>query len=91
LCATGHPCVLEATNAFLPPLIRSLSINILTVISGIACEMFITAVTVDSDHATGKGLRETSNNQQYYIPCDKKPRHRENKQMRGTHSYAKQT
>jgi len=53
--------------------------------------MFITAVTVDSDHATGKGLRETSNNQQYYIPCDKKPRHRENKQMRGTHSYAKQT
>lgn len=41
------------------------------------CEMLITAVTVDSDHATGKGFRETSNNQQYYIPCDKKPRHRE--------------
>jgi len=38
--------------------------------------MFITAVTVDSDHATGKGWRETSNKQQYYIPCDKKPRQR---------------
>lgn len=48
-------------------------------------------IVVDSDHATDKDWIKTSNNQQYYIPCDKKPRHIENKQMRGTHSYAKQT
>jgi hypothetical protein len=39
-------------------------------------------VVVYSDHATDKDWTEASNNQQCYIPCDKKPRHRENKQMR---------